>query len=85
MATQKGHIMTGEEFVKKHREYSIYADWPPFSISFKKRTAYLDDVVAEDRRIGSKIKAKDEDAYERMFSTVEVKWSDDLEEARLYL
>jgi hypothetical protein len=76
--------MSEDEFVEKHREYSVYADWPPFSISSKKRNDYLEDVVKEDRRIVSKINAKDEDAFERMYSTVEVKWSDDLEEARLY-
>lgn len=76
--------MNEETFNKKHREYSIYGNWPPFSISTKKRSEYLEDVANEDRRIVSKINTKDEDAFERMYSTVEVKWSDDLEEARLY-
>lgn len=76
--------MNQETFDEKHREYSIYGNWPPFSISSKKRNEYLDDVAEEDRRIGSKIKAGDEDAYNRMYSTLEVKWKDDLEEARLY-
>lgn len=76
--------MNEETFYKKHRKYSIYGDWPPFSISIKKRSEYLQDVANEDERIGSKINAKDEDAFERIYSTVEVKWSDDLKEARLY-
>jgi hypothetical protein len=76
--------MNQEEFAKKHREYSIYANWPPFSISSKKRNEYLEDVANEDRRIVAKINADDADAFDRMYSTLEVKWQDDLEEARLY-
>lgn len=73
-----------ESFVDKHREYSILGKYPPFSISMKKRESYYADVIEEGNRIQSKEKAGDEDALERMFSTLEVKWNDDLEEARLY-
>jgi hypothetical protein len=76
--------MNKENFIEKHKEYSIYGNWPPFSISSKKRNEYLEDVANEDKRIVSKINADDEDAFERMYSTIEVKWQDDLEEARLY-
>jgi hypothetical protein len=76
--------MNKENFIEKHKEYSIYGNWPPFSISSKKRNEYLEDVANEDKRIVSKINADDEDAFERMYSTLEVKWQDDLEEARLY-
>ena len=72
------------DFYEKHVEYSVLSSYPPFSISLKKREDYRDDLAAEDLRIASKIKAEDEDAMERMYSTLEVKWSDDLEEARLY-
>ena len=76
--------MNKENFIEKHKEYSIYGNWPPFSISSKKRNEYLEDVANEDKRIVSKINADDEDAFERMYSTLEVKWQDDLEEALLY-
>jgi hypothetical protein len=76
--------MNKENFIEKHKEYSIYGNWPPFSISSKKRNEYLEDVANEDKRIVSKINADDEDAFERMYSSLEVKWQDDLEEARLY-
>lgn len=69
---------------KKHEEYSLYIDFPPFTISRKKRDEYMDDVLKEEGRILSKMRSGDEDAFERMFSTVDVKWEDDLEEARLY-
>lgn len=75
---------TNVQFLEKHKEYSIYADWPPFSTSYKKRSQYLEDVDSEIKRIASKINSSDDDAYERMFSTLEVKWQDDLDEARLY-
>jgi hypothetical protein len=69
---------------KKHEEYSLYIDFPPFTISRKKRDGYMDDVLKEEGRILSKMRAGDEDAFERMFSTIDVKWEDDLDEARLY-
>lgn len=72
------------DFYEKHREYSILSSYPPFSISLKKRDQYREELTEEDLRIASKVKAGDSDAEERMYSTLEVKWSDDLEEARLY-
>lgn len=71
-------------FADKHKEYSIVAQYPPFTTSFKKRTEFLDDMLKEEDRIMTKLRAGDEDAVDRMFSTVEAKWADDLEEARLY-
>jgi|688.fasta_scaffold798695_2 hypothetical protein len=68
----------------KHEEYSSYMDFPPFTISRKKRDGFMDDVLKEEQRIISKMRSGDEDAFERMFSTVNVKWEDDIEEARLY-
>ena len=65
-------------------KYSIYINYPPFTISSQKREEYKADIVQEEGRIGSKMNAGDEDAFDRMFSTVEVKWKDDLDEARLY-
>lgn len=73
-----------EEFLQKHKEYSLILNYPPFTTSIKKREDYMSDVQAEDRRIMALSQANDEKAYDRMFSTLEAKWSDDLEEARLY-
>lgn len=73
-----------EDFVEQHREYSLILDYPPFSTSLKKRKEYQSDMKTEDERIISLVQAGDEKAYERMFSTLEAKWADDLEEARLY-
>lgn len=76
--------MAEEEFIQKHKEYSLLLDWPPFSTSHKKSDGYRDDVIAEDKRIMAAAEAGEDDAYERMYSTLEAKWADDLEEARLY-
>jgi len=73
-----------EDFVQKHKEYSLILDYPPFSTSLKKREEYQGDIRSEDARIISLIQNNDEKAYERMYSTLEAKWADDLEEARLY-
>lgn len=73
-----------QEFLTKHKEYSIIASYPPFSISLKKKRSYLDDLQSEENRILSKYRAGDDDAFDRMFSTLDVKWQDDLEEAKLY-
>lgn len=76
--------MDNELFVQKHTEYSKILDYPPFSTSLKKRDAYTGDCQREVARIMSAANAEDENAHDRMFSTVEAKWADDLEEARLY-
>lgn len=84
---EKDHKYSEEEislWEKKHKEYSLYLDYPPFTISRKKRDEYMDDVLKEENRILSKVRNHDTDAYERMFSTIDVKWEDDIEEARLY-
>lgn len=73
-----------EDFVQKHKEYSLILNYPPFSTSLKKREEYSGDIRSEDQRIIALAKAGDEKAYDRMFSTLEAKWADDLEEARLY-
>lgn len=73
-----------DSWKKKHEEYSFYNDFPPFTISRKKRDEYMEDVLKEENRILSKMRSNDEDAFERMFSTIDVKWEDDLDEARLY-
>jgi hypothetical protein len=73
-----------EDFVQKHKEYSLILNYPPFSTSLKKREEYASDIRSEDARIISLIQDNDEKAYERMYSTLEAKWADDLEEARLY-
>lgn len=57
-------------------------DWPPFTTSLKKREEYKKDVQKETERILSL--SEEEGGKERMYSTVEAKWADDLEEARLY-
>jgi hypothetical protein len=71
-----------DEFMEKHREYSLYMDYPPFSTSMKKTEEYREDCKKEIKRIFSLSDEEKEDA--RMFSTVAAKWADDLDEARLY-
>jgi hypothetical protein len=71
-----------EEFMSKHKEYSLILDWPPFTTSLKKRKEYKQDVQKETERILSA--SGEEGGMERMYSTLEAKWADDLEEARLY-
>lgn len=73
-----------EDFKEKHKEYSLILNYPPFTTSIKKRNSYMQDAQEEERRIIAMMQAGDESAFERMFSTVEAKWADDLEEARLY-
>lgn len=73
-----------QDFVQKHKEYSLILSYPPFSTSLKKRQEYQKDVQEEGGRIIALAQADDEKAYDRMFSTLEAKWADDLEEARLY-
>lgn len=69
---------------KKHEEYGMHLEFPPFTISRKKRDEYMDDMLKEEGRIMSKMRSGDEDAFDRMFSTIDVKWEDDMEESRLY-
>ena len=76
--------MFNEEFKQKHKEYSLILNYPPFTTSIKKRESYEKDVQGEINRIMTLAQADDEKAYDRMFSTLEAKWADDLEEARLY-
>ena len=71
-----------DEFKEKHKEYSLYLDYPPFSTSRKKTEEYTEDCKKEISRIFSLSDEEKEDA--RMFSTVAAKWADDLDEARLY-
>lgn len=73
-----------EDFKEKHKEYSLILNYPPFTTSIKKRNSYMQDAQKEEQRIIALMLAGDESAFERMYSTVEAKWADDLEEARLY-
>ena len=68
----------GKLFTEKHTELSILADYPPFSINRAKREAFAEAIVEEGKRIQS------EGGSTRPFSTLEVKFQDDIEEARLY-
>lgn len=76
--------MEQQEFVKKHGEYSKMLMYPPFTTSLKKREDYMADLQKESNRIATLISQDDESALERMYSTLEAKWADDLDEARLY-
>jgi hypothetical protein len=69
---------------KAHIEFSVIAQYPPFSISLKKQRPYLEDLNKEEARIVSEWKEGNPDAFRRMFSTLEAKWQDDIDEARLY-
>jgi hypothetical protein len=73
-----------DEFMEKHKEYSLILNYPPFTTSIKKRDSYMEDAQKESSRIMTLAQAGDEKAYDRMFSTLEAKWADDIEEARLY-
>jgi len=73
-----------DEFMEKHKEYSLILNYPPFTTSIKKRDSYMEDAQKESSRIMNLAQAGDEKAYDRMFSTLEAKWADDIEEARLY-
>lgn len=65
-------------FQDKHQELSILCDYPPFSISRAKHDELTEAIIAEGMRVQS------EGGSSRPFSTLEVKFQDDLEEARLY-
>ena len=65
-------------FQEKHQELSILCDFPPFSINRAKYNELTEAIVAEGKRIQA------EGGSARPFSTLEVKFQDDLEEARLY-
>jgi hypothetical protein len=73
-----------EEFMQQMKDFSLILDWPPFTTSLKKREEFKEDVQKETKRILSLANAKEENAYDRMYSTVNAKWADDLDEARLY-
>jgi hypothetical protein len=65
-------------FQDKHQELSILSGYPPFSINRAKYKELADAIVTEGQRIQS------EGGSARPFSTLEVKFQDDLDEARLY-
>jgi len=71
-------------FYEKHTKYSTLVKYPPFSISIKKSNSFFDDLNKEEDRIFSEKSAGNEDAFSRAFSTIEVKWQDDIDEALLY-
>ncbi len=70
--------------MQQMKDFSLILDWPPFTTSLKKREEFKEDVQKETKRILSLANAKEENAYDRMYSTVNAKWADDLDEARLY-
>lgn len=65
-------------FQDKHQELSILLDYPPFSINREKREDFRQGILSENERI------RNTGEISRPFSTIEVKFQDDLEEARLY-
>lgn len=67
-----------EEFTSKHKELSILLDYPPYSINRSKYEELAKAIIEEGRRVMA------EKSGARAFSTLEVKFQDDLEEARLY-
>jgi|LakMenE01Jun11ns_1017448.scaffolds.fasta_scaffold9946513_2 hypothetical protein len=73
-----------DTFHEKHLEYSKLTKYPPFTISLKKAREFGNDFLKEEDRIFSEVDSGNEDAWARAFSTMEVKWDDDIEEARLY-
>lgn len=73
-----------DTFHEKHKEYSTLMQYPPFSISIKRAREFNADFLKEEDRVFSEVNAGNEDAYSRAFSTLEAKWMDDIEEARLY-
>jgi hypothetical protein len=75
--------MSEEDFHKKHVEYSKLMHFPPFSISKNKTDEYRNDFLKEEDRIFSELETS-KVWPARPFSTFEVKWDDDIEEARLY-
>ena len=75
--------MSEEDFHKKHTEYSQLMKFPPFSISIKKVKEYHADFMKEEDRIFSEFESS-KVWPARPFSTFEIKWDDDIEEARLY-
>jgi hypothetical protein len=73
-----------DTFHKKHAEYSKLLKYPPFTISLKKSGAFRGDLLKEQDRVFGEVDSGNEDGWARAFSTAEVKWDDDIEEARLY-
>lgn len=65
-------------FQDKHQELSMLSSYPPFSINRDKYNTLAEAIVQEGIRVQS------EGGSARPFSTLEVKFQDDLEEARLY-
>ena len=65
-------------FVEKHKELSALLDYPPFSINRNKRRDFSDAMLEEGTRIART------GEIDRPFSTLEVKWKDDIDEAMLY-
>jgi hypothetical protein len=73
-----------ETFYQKHSKYSKLIQYPPFSISLKKSRSFTDDLLKEENRVLSEKSDGNENAFSRSFSTLEVKWQDDIDEAILY-
>ena len=73
-----------DDFLEKHREYSIILKYPPFSLSNKVRGEYRDDLQKEEIRLRSDFENGESDAFDDMFASIDTKWADELEEARMY-
>jgi hypothetical protein len=68
-----------EIFVQKHKELSQLLGYPPFTINKKKRDDFKEQYGEESDRMHKN------NEWDRPFSTLEMKWKDDLEEAELYM
>lgn len=73
-----------ESFNEKHKEYSVLTMYPPFSISLKKSRDFKNDINQEEDRVLTAQSSEGDEAFARVYSTLEVKWQDDIDEARLY-
>lgn len=68
-----------ENFIQKHMELSKLLMYPPFSINTAKRDDFKKQYSEESDRMHRN------NEWDRPFSTFEMKWKDDLEEAELYM
>lgn len=79
--TVKDHGWTDEQkslMVEKHKELGDIMQYPPFSINRSKRESFQNDFQEAEIRINKT------GEIDRPFSTLEVKWQDDIDEANLY-
>jgi hypothetical protein len=67
-----------QKSVDKHKELGALLDYPPFSINRSKRREFSNDMLQEGIRIHRT------GEIDRPYSTMEVRWKDDIDEAILY-